>query len=763
MKRNRLPALVLAAAVVLSTACGARAADDETRIVLSDEKVTVDGRTASTDPESAVYTGAEIVYYHDGTDETYGEGTETEKHSAEEAGAHTVVTITQPGTYRLSGELSRGQIAIDLGSDAKDDPEAVVTLILDGVDVTCTVAPALIFYNVYECDREFVAYDNDENPDYQATPDVDTTAAGANVFIAAGTENNFTGSHVARIYKEGTTKKLHKYDAAFYSKMSMNVDGADETGVLNIVSDNEGLDAELHLTINGGRIYITSQDDGINTNEDFVSVTTINGGWLTVDAGNGAEGDGIDSNGYLVINGGAVWTMANERSGDGGIDADSPIQINGGSVSAFGTRNDAADSASRQPYMELAFASTLPAGSVVELRGADGQVVWGAETLKTCQSITLSGPELALDTPYQLYVDDVLQCWSGNSFGMMGGRGGMGGQRPDGMTRPDGQQPPVTGEGAPQPFDGAGELPQRPDRGERPENFDPSQLPEGFDPTQFGHGGMGGFGGQTAADGSGFTEFTLTETTKSFSGVCDSDASGKTRVSFTVEGAQRVGWNTVLETITAITSSVDIDPALVQVTVTDDPSENCAASCKLSDGLEAVNALLPEDDGDYILTVAAVSGNETYTGATQLSFAVGALPFTDVREGDESYDAVKALYEAGVMEGVGGGRFDPEGTVTRAQAVTVLARLSGAGSAGSDAFSDVEAGSWYSGFVGWAVENGIVEGDGQGHFFPHTAVTGEQMALMLSRLEEGFTDATGFTGELTRAQLARMAAQLLEK
>ena len=63
----------------------------------------------------------------------------------EEADAHTVVTIRNAGTYRVSGTLSAGQLAIDLGSEAKRDPEAVVTLVLDGVDITCTVAPAVIF------------------------------------------------------------------------------------------------------------------------------------------------------------------------------------------------------------------------------------------------------------------------------------------------------------------------------------------------------------------------------------------------------------------------------------------------------------------------------------------------------------------------------------------------------------------------------------------------------------------------------------------
>ena len=48
-------------------------------------------------------------------------------------------------------KYENGQIAVDLGEDAEEDPAAVVTLILNGVDITCTVAPAVIFYSVYEC------------------------------------------------------------------------------------------------------------------------------------------------------------------------------------------------------------------------------------------------------------------------------------------------------------------------------------------------------------------------------------------------------------------------------------------------------------------------------------------------------------------------------------------------------------------------------------------------------------------------------------
>ena len=84
-------------------------------IVLSDEKITVDGDDISSDTEAAVYAANDVVFYLEGQDFTYGEGTEADEHSQEEADANTVVHIAQPGKYVISGKLSAGQIAVDLG------------------------------------------------------------------------------------------------------------------------------------------------------------------------------------------------------------------------------------------------------------------------------------------------------------------------------------------------------------------------------------------------------------------------------------------------------------------------------------------------------------------------------------------------------------------------------------------------------------------------------------------------------------------------
>ncbi|MBE6701570.1 MAG: carbohydrate-binding domain-containing protein [Ruminococcaceae bacterium] len=371
-----------------------------TEIKLSDSKITVDGKEITNDKTQAVYSDKDIVFYLAGQGFTYGEGEEKDEHEQSEADAHTVVHITKPGRYVLSGELSLGQIAVDLGEDAKTDPDAVVTLILNGVDVSCKVAPAIIFYNVYECSS------SDEEG---ATKDVDTSKAGANVIIADGSENNVNGSYVARIYKsyelseDGTevvdNKKLHKYDGALYSKMTMNVGGGDKgDGILNINAENEGLNSELHLTINGGVINITSGNDGINTNEDNVSVTTINGGRVNILCdGSTGEGDGIDSNGWLVINGGTVIAQACATSGDAGIDSDKGIYINGGRVIASGNMLDRI-AGGEQTYAVFKFSLPQSGSNTYTLKDSLGKTVGVYAPENSFSYLIVAGDELTPGT-----------------------------------------------------------------------------------------------------------------------------------------------------------------------------------------------------------------------------------------------------------------------------------------------------------------------------------------------------------------------------
>ena len=449
-------------------------------------------------------------------------------HSEEDAWNNPVLHITQPGTYLLSGTW-QGQILVDLGDQDEtfSDPEAKVTLILNGVDVTCTVAPALIFYSVYEADNTW-----EERESY--SPDVDITDAGAKVVLADDTENTFTGTNVYRMlkakYKDPestdavkTQKKMRKTDAAFYSFRSMLIEGAEKgNGVLNVVSGFEGLDSELHLTINSGKVNIQSQDDGMNVNEDGVSVLTVNGGELHIVAGLGAEGDGVDSNGYLVVNGGIVISAAKPMS-DSGLDSDFGSYVNGGYVVATGSTMDWAESDSRQVTMNLQFASDQASDEAIIVTDTEGNVIFAYDPDKDetaglnnrgYKGAVISCPEFKVGETYHVYVGGdvegtetdglyeastvtgfsgaVRQVYTGTDvrgFGPGGRGGGFGpGGRPDGMGEPP-ARPEGMGEPPARP-EGMGEPPAFPDGMEAG-----PERPEGMGEPPEGNGPGGFFGG----------------------------------------------------------------------------------------------------------------------------------------------------------------------------------------------------------------------------------------------------------------------------
>ncbi len=521
MKKRMMGWLVAAAMLTASlTGCGKGEQDtliDESVIVLSDSKVTVNGSEAGTDITSGVYLSNDIIYYEDRdtyeSGNPYGEGTKEERHSAQEAQAHTVVNIVEAGVYRLQGSLSKGQIRVNLGEDAAEDPEAVVTLILDETEISCEVAPAILFLNVYECDNDWSVE--------TAGSEVDTTKAGANLVIADDSVNRVNGSYVARIYKDKEgEKKLWKQDGAIYSYMSMNVSGEkDGSGTLDLTAGNEGLDTELHLTINGGNINIRSQNDGINTNEDGVSVTTINGGNLHIIAGLGAEGDGIDSNGWLVINGGTVIAGANPAA-DAGLDSDMGSFINGGTVVALGSTMDWAESDSKQVTMNLQFGSYRASDSAIVIKDLEGKYVFAydpsedeviGENIRKYMGAIISCAEFAVGESYHVYIGgtvdgtDITGVYDADGIGgyeggvqqtytgtdvMRGPMGGFGGGRDFGGDRGFGGGRDFGGGNTQRPEGQEGEKPQIPG-GEKPQ-FPEGEVPRipGGEKPQFPEGEM---------------------------------------------------------------------------------------------------------------------------------------------------------------------------------------------------------------------------------------------------------------------------------
>lgn len=159
-------------------------------------------------------------------------------------------------------------------------------------------------------------------------------------------------------------------------------------------------------------------------------------------------------------------------------------------------------------------------------------------------------------------------------------------------------------------------------------------------------------------------------------------------------------------------------------------------------------------------------------------------PFYDVKSTDWYAKAAAYVAENGYMNGVAEGRFDPDGSVTRAMVWTVLARMDGVNTEGGS--------TWYTNAQQWAVETGVSDGTD-----PMGSISREQLAAMLYRFEgspavngnlNAYPDANtvsdwacdamawatetglinGINGQLspktgaTRAQLATMLMRMLE-
>ena len=140
---------------------------------------------------------------------------------------------------------------------------------------------------------------------------------------------------------------------------------------------------------------------------------------------------------------------------------------------------------------------------------------------------------------------------------------------------------------------------------------------------------------------------------------------------------------------------------------------------------------LTEKNGKY--TFKMPSGKVTVKGSFVEETPVQI--FKDVPVDAYYYEAVKWAAEKGITGGVGNGLFAPNQPCTRAQIVTFLWRAAGspAPKNPSTSFGDVKPGSFYEQAVAWAVENGITGGTGDGKFSPDATCTRAQAVTFLYR------------------------------
>lgn len=107
--------------------------------------------------------------------------------------------------------------------------------------------------------------------------------------------------------------------------------------------------------------------------------------------------------------------------------------------------------------------------------------------------------------------------------------------------------------------------------------------------------------------------------------------------------------------------------------------------------------------------------------------------FVDVASGIWYYDAVKYVFDRGLMTGVSDTAFAPDEETTRGMIVTILHRMEKEPAAAISSFLDRVDGKWYTDAIDWAAESGVINGYDNGSFGADDSVTREQLVTILYR------------------------------
>ncbi len=237
------------------------------------------------------------------------------------------LTITQSGTYHITGYLYSGGITIDAGIGE-------VKLILDNTIINNPTGPAIYCKNAEDLVIELIGNNNlSDGETFDGDYDEDVTGTiyskGDLVFQGDGTLTINANYQDAIIGKDDLkfssgTYTISANDDAIRGKDSVYILGG--SFVLNAMSDaikttNEMDRGKGFILIEDGEISISSTEgEGLEATKEII----INGGTLTINS----LADAIHSDNYVGITGGAT-TITSE---DDGIHADNKVSIDGGDI-----------------------------------------------------------------------------------------------------------------------------------------------------------------------------------------------------------------------------------------------------------------------------------------------------------------------------------------------------------------------------------------------------------------------------------------------
>lgn len=278
-----------------------------------------------------------------------------------------VVTISAPGTYLISGVLNDGQVVVNSTADGK------VRLVLDGVTISSSNSAAI---NIVAADE-------------------------AVIVLAPSTMNTLKSSTAS------STADADAPNAALYSMADLTIGGTGSLGVTSTTED--GIASKDGLHIFGGAITVDAMDDGIRGKDYLI----VEGGSLTIRSGGDAlksDNEEDAARGYVAVLGGEI-TVASKADGLYGF---TDVIVGGGIVNVTTSGTTGANAPS---------AKALKAGTLVVIGGgalnlqatddaihsdgdigiSDGTIVLstGDDGVHAEGSLTVSGGTLTITRSYE--------------------------------------------------------------------------------------------------------------------------------------------------------------------------------------------------------------------------------------------------------------------------------------------------------------------------------------------------------------------------
>ena len=164
-------------------------------------------------------------------------------------------------------------------------------------------------------------------------------------------------------------------------------------------------------------------------------------------------------------------------------------------------------------------------------------------------------------------------------------------------------------------------------------------------------------------------------------------------------------------------------------------------------------------DVNDAVTIKVVSEDEETTNYYTLTVTVSDS-FNDVSSSEWYYDEVMTAANAGWINGTKPGYFEPNGTMTRADFMVIIARILDCDTEATveSLFPDCNETDYFNAAVTFCKQRGIIDGDDKGYFNPYDAITREEMAKILCNaleLDELETSANPFDDDAEIAQWAK--------